>query len=129
MTLAEIKDLCMFQTNNDTDDIEDYEPFIVDYVNDGYDQLVNAWDKTHTPTETYARLEEDEDVPNLPEWTHQYLADWATWLIYRNGNPQKQQRGFAFRDRFLRLVSQLLEEGGRNGAENGRTRKFINIPA
>ena len=38
MTLAEIKDQIMFQTNNDAEDIEDYLPHVVDYINDGYDR-------------------------------------------------------------------------------------------
>ena len=113
MTLAEIKNQCMFQTNNDPEDVGDYLPHLVDYINDGYDRLMNAWSKTHIPAGEYDRLEFDTDEPELPEWTHRALADWATWLIYRNGNPQKQQRGYAFREAFERILSNIADEDDR----------------
>ena len=142
MTLAEIKNQVMFQTNNDTDDLGDFEPYILSYINDGYDRLVNAWAHQHiTPEdEDWPPLEEPEnenddsgvDVPKTPEWTHKYLADWATWLIYRNGNPQKQQRGYAFRESFMTMLSMIADEGGMDGLdENGkriRYKNFYNIP-
>ena len=134
MTLGEIKYHVMFQTNNDADDIGDFEPHIVDYINEGYDLLVDAWAKTHTAfnAEDYPRLGEDTDVPLTPEWTHRYLADWATWLVYRNGNPQKQQRGYAYRESFLGMISRVSDQGGADGLNEDGTQKkyrnFINIP-
>ena len=134
MTLGEIKYQVMFQTNNDDDDIGDFEPHLIDYINDGYDRLVKVWDRAHVKFDAtmYARLDEDEDVPETPEWTHRYLADWATWLVYRNGNPQKQNRGYPFRESFERMLSQVASEGGANGLnEDGTQRKyryFRNIP-
>jgi uncharacterized protein YecA (UPF0149 family) len=132
MTFKEIKDQIMFQTNNDADDIEDYLPHVDDYINDGYDRLVKVWTKSHIQQEDYPRLKEDTDVPKLPEWTHRALCDWATWLVYRNGNPQKQQRGLYFRSAFEEIVSQILSEGGADGLNEDGTNKqyknFINIP-
>ena len=162
MTLDEIKSRVMFQTNNDAEDVGDYMPHLVDYINDGYDRLVNVWAKTHCGTEDWPWLEEEPepdvpdaaddteetesepeetaaesepwtlDVPKTPEWTHKYLADWATWLVYRNGNPQKQQRGYAFRESFERMLAKVADEGGADGLdENGNRilfRKFRNIP-
>lgn len=132
MTLKEIKDQVMFQTNNDAEDIEDYLPHVDDYINDGYDRLVSAWTKNHVPQEDYPRLTEDDDEPNLPEWLHRYLADWATWLVYRNGNPQKQQRGMAYRYAFEEVLAKIADQGGADGLnEDGtqkRYRNFINIP-
>ena len=134
MTLSEIKEQVMFQTNNDSDDLEDYEPYIVEYVNDGYDRLVSVWARQHVTSSNpnYPALAEDTDVPNTPEWTHRYLADWATWLCYRNGNPQKQNRGLAFRSAFESMLSTISGEGGVDGLnEDGtqkRYNKFINIP-
>jgi uncharacterized protein YecA (UPF0149 family) len=132
MTFKEIKDQIMFQTNNDADDIEDYLPHVDDYINDGYDRLVKVWTKSHIPQEDYPRLKEDTDTPKLPEWTHRALCDWATWLVYRNGNPQKQQRGLYFRSAFEEIVSQILSEGGADGLNEDGTNKqyknFINIP-
>ena len=132
MTFQEIKDQIMFQTNNDADDIEDYLPHVDDYVNDGYDRLVRVWTKNHIPQGDYPRLKDATDIPNLPEWTHRALCDWATWLVYRNGNPQKQQRGMAFRSAFEEVLARIRGEGGLEGLNADGTQKrynkFINIP-
>ena len=132
MTLGEIKAQIMFQTNNDEEDIDDYLPHVVDYINDGYDRLMNAWNKNHIPYGEYDRLEIDPDEPQLPEWTHRALCDWATWLIYRNGNPQKQQRGMAYRSAFDEILAKIADEGGENGLNEDGSRKvykyFRNIP-
>jgi hypothetical protein len=132
MTFKEIKDQIMFQTNNDADDIDDYLPHVDDYVNDGYDRLVKVWTKNHIPQGEYPRLKEADDVPNLPEWTHRALCDWATWLVYRNGNPQKQQRGLYFRSAFEEVLAKIAEEGGLAGLNEDGTQiiynKFRNIP-
>jgi hypothetical protein len=132
MTLADIKEQIMFQTNNDADDLEDFEPHINDYVNDGYDRIVTIWDNRHVPSEDYPALLEEEDEPNLPEWMHRYITDWATWLVYRNGNPQKQQRGRAYYESFMWLLSRIADSGGKAGLdENGnpmKYRNFRNIP-
>ena len=131
MTLAEIKNQVMFQTNNDTEDLGDYEPHINDYVNEGYDRLMSVWSKNHVPVAA-ERLELDTDEPELPEWTHRAMVDYATWLIYRNGNPQKQQRGMAYLNRFNEVVAMIADEGGANGINPDGSRKkynkFINIP-
>jgi hypothetical protein len=132
MTLSEIQEQVMFQTNNDADDLGDYTPHIDDYINEGYDRIVIIWDNKHVPCTDYPRLENDSDTPILPEWIHRYIADWATWLIYRNGNPQKQQRGMQFKYHFEQLLSKLASAGGKNGLdENGnpiKYDKFRNIP-
>jgi hypothetical protein len=132
VTVEAIKNEVMFQTNNDTEDVGDYLPSLLNYINDGYDRLVRAWTKSHTPQEDYPRLEADSDEPNLPEWLHRYIADWATWLVYRNGNPSKQTRGLAFKTAFEEIVSTILGEGGANGLNEDGTSKqykhFFNIP-
>lgn len=132
MTFQEIKDQIMFQTNNDADDIEDFLPHVDDYVNDGYDRLVRAWMGQHVPDGGTPRLKEPTDVPRLPEWTHRAICDWATWLVYRNGNPQKQQRGLYFRSAFEEILARIAGEGGANGMNEDGTlkkyNKFRNIP-
>ena len=132
MTLQAIQEQVMFQTNNDADDLGDYTPHIDDYINEGYDRIVVVWDKNHVPSEAYPKLESDDDEPLLPEWLHRYIADWATWLIYRNGNPSKQQRGMAFRQSFEMMLSRIGDAGGKAGFnEDGSmkiVRNFFNIP-
>jgi hypothetical protein len=132
MTLAEIKNQIMFQTNNDEEDIEDYLPHVVDYINDGYDRIMQVWQKDHIPGETYEKLAFDSDEPELPEWLHRYICDWATWLVYRNGNPQKQNRGMAYRYSFEEVLSKIAGSGGAEGLNADgsmkRYKNFINIP-
>ena len=132
MTLLEIKNQIMFQTNNDAEDIDDYLPHVVDYINDGYDRLVAAWVRYHIPASDYPKLLNDTDVPNLPEWTHRALCDWATWLVYRNGNPQKQNRGMAYYQAFYDILSKISDMGGEAGLNPDGSQKqykyFVNIP-
>lgn len=127
MTAGEIKNLVMFQTNNDVDDLGDFMPYLMGYINEGYDLLVYAWAKQHCSSDEDAEhrfLSADVDVPQLPEWTHKAIADWATWLVYRNGNPVKQNRGYQFRSAFEEIVNRIRDEGGKNGV----VQHFINIP-
>lgn len=134
MTLQQIKEQVMFQTNNDAEDLGDFMPALNDYINEAYDRLVNVWATTHISNEntTYHPMTEDLDVPATPAWTHRFLADWATWLVYRNGNPQKQQRGYAFREAFLSMLSMVSDQGGMNGLNEDGTqvkyKNFRNIP-
>lgn len=131
MTLAEIRNQVMFQTNNDAEDVGDYMPHLNDYINEGYDRLVSAWAKDHVPV-VADRLEIDVDEPETPEWTHRALVDYATWLIYRNGNPQKQSRGMAYLNAFNEIIAKIVDEGGASGINEDGSRKkfnkFINIP-
>lgn len=124
MTVQEVKNEVMFQTNNDIEDAEEFLPYLLGYINEGYDLLVYAWAKVHCGDPEYPFLVEDTDTPNLPEWTHRGLCDYATWLVYRNGNPQKQQRGAVFLDNFQTLLVKITSSGGKNGP----VRNFINIP-
>lgn len=125
MTVSEIKNEVMFQTNNDTDDLGDYLPYLMDYINEGYDRLVYAYAQVHLASGTdYVKLALDTDVPAIPAWTHRALADWATWLVYRNGNPQRQNRGYPFRSAFEEVEAQIIAQGG----AHGRVRNFFNIP-
>lgn len=132
MTLQEIREQIMFQTNNDADDLEDYLPHVSDYVNEGYDRLVRVWSGDHVPSSGFPSLKYDEDIPALPSWTHRALVDYATWLVYRNGNPQKQQRGLYFKQAFDEILAKISGDGGLAGLNEDGTRKtfkhFINIP-
>lgn len=140
MNLAEIKAAIMHQTNNDADDLGDFLPFLVDYINEGYDRLVHAFAEQHVSADSdeYTPLKNDKSAPNLPDWLHRYVADWATWLVYRNGNAQKQNRGYAYRNAFLEVEARLrgmtLAEKGFDEssavakAANNKKRYFFNLP-
>lgn len=125
MTLAEIKAEVMFQTNNDVDDLNEFEPYIVYYVNEGYEQLVDAYMDKHVgyADEDVIPLSGANDVPELPDYAHYGLVDYATYLVYRNGNATKQNRGMAFYSAFAELIPKLKYEKNGNRSE----RNFINI--
>lgn len=126
MTVGEIKDLVMFQTNNDADDLGDFLPYLDSYIASGYDQIVYAWAEEHptADSEEWPLLTEDTDEPATPGWTHPYLADWATWMIYRNGNVLKQNRGMQYLSSFREGLSKITLSGGKDG----KVRNFFNIP-
>lgn len=124
MTLDAIKTQVMFQTNNDREDLPDFEPHLTDYINEGYDILVLNYTGEHvaTDSEEYPPLLGLNDEPELPEYAHRALADYATYMVYRNGNAIKQNRGMAYYSAFLQVLSQLkFEKGG------VARREFINI--
>lgn len=104
MTLQSIKEQVMFQTNNDADDLGDFEPHLDDYVNEGYDLLVEAVSGEHIGGEAYPKLTLGTDIPQLPDWMHRALPDYAAWLVYRNGNLVKQNRGRAYLAAFDELL-------------------------
>jgi hypothetical protein len=114
MTLDAIKAQVMYQTNNDRDDLPDFEPHLTDYINEGYDILVMNYTDQHvaSDSEEYPLLKQAMDVPRLPEYTHRGLADYATFCVYRNGNAVKQNRGMAFYSAFLEIVGKLKYERG-----------------
>ena len=110
MTLADIKTQALFQFGNDTDALDDYEfqPHIVDYANEGYDILMWAWKDTHIPDADL--LVDDDDVPSIPEWAHRAIADYTTWMLYRNGNSARQNRGQAYLSNFNQIKIRLQTE-------------------
>lgn len=135
MNLSELKNTVMFQTNNDADDLGDFLPYLTDYLNEGYDKLAYAFSREHVDEDstTYTPLRNDRSSPELPGWCHHAIADWATWLVYRNGNVQKQNRGQQFRYAFEQIESRLrgmsAEEKGLDTATVTRYGKnFINLP-
>lgn len=133
MLFGQMKNLVMHQTNNDIDDLGDFMPYLAEYLNTGYDRLAQAWDGGHAGDEKHPKMQRDTDEPVFPEWAQQAIVDWATWLMYRNGNPSKQSRGYAYRDASERMLMQVR---GMSNAEKGlpvsdsgkANRYFVNIP-
>ena len=123
MTVSEIKNRVMYQTGNDGEDITDHLPWVLEYVNQGYDRMLAAYAKTHVGDEEHPLLAADEDIPKLPDWVHYALADFATWCIYRNGNTQRQQRGMRYLSSFEEALVDLRSDPAGTAALN-----FYNIP-
>lgn len=116
MDLSAIKQQVMFQIGGDTEDVQDFLPYLTRYINDGYDRLTMAAYGQHVGKEQddTPPLTHDRMSPSLPEWTHPAIADYATWLICRNGNAQRQNRGYAFRRAFENVESRLrVSQSGR----------------
>ena len=114
MDLSAIKQQVMFQIGADASDVQDFLPHLTRYINEGYDRLTMAAYGCHVSEESceYPPLMHDRSTPVLPEWTHTTIADFATWLICRNGNTQRQNRGLAFRKAFENVESRLRLYGG-----------------
>lgn len=116
MDLSALRQQVMFQIGSDAEDVQDFLPYLTQYINEGYDRLVMAAYGRHVSNEEddYLPLSHDRSTPNLPDWTHRAIADWATWLICRNGNTQRQNRGYAFRKAFEDVESRVRGvDGGR----------------
>ena len=116
MDLSAIKQQVMFQIGGDAEDVQDFLPCLTRYINDGYDRLTMAAYGQHVGDEQddTPPLSHDRSMPALPEWTHPAIADYATWLICRNGNAQRQNRGYAFRRAFENVESRLrISRSGR----------------
>lgn len=128
MTLSDIKTRIMFQTNNDASDVGDYLPHLVDYINEGYALLLYAWAGVYPAPahDAYPTLDADTDTPVTPEWTHNAIADYGTWLVYRNGNASKQQRGMRYLAAFEDVKARIYAFGGKDAT--GAVRNFKNIP-
>lgn len=128
MTLEEIKSQVMFQVNTDEEDLEDYEPHVSDYINEGYDRLVHGYAGVHVAAGTeYTPLKDLKEEPKLPLYAHRALADYATYMIYRNGNAVKQNRGMAFYGAFSEVESRLMGEQVRANDSASGKHKFRNI--
>lgn len=117
MTFEQMMQRAIFQYNADWDDYEDYAPHVDAYVNDGYDQVLHALTKYHLddlPVFPTLEAEADAEVePKVPQWTHLPICDYATYMLYRNGNPQKQQRGQEFLRNFMKCLSRCEELSAR----------------
>lgn len=122
MTLNDLQVRALFQTNNDFDDLDEFSPAINQYINEGYDELTMAYDKKHLDEEDengdtpYYSLSISSDTVELPEWLHSYIADYATYMLYRNGNAMKQNRGLPFYQRFLQGKQKAEWEGKNKSA-------------
>ena len=116
MDLSAIKQQVMFQIGGDAEDVQDFLPYLTRYINDGYDRLTMVAYGQHVGdgADDTPALSHDRSIPVLPEWTHPAIADYATWLICRNGNAQRQNRGYAFRRAFENVENRLrMAQSGR----------------
>lgn len=123
MNLKELKTTVMHQIGGDEGDLADYQPYLTDYLNDGYDRLMYACQGQHITDDhsSCSPLTNDRSVPDLPQWAHGAIADWAAWLLLRNGGADSQSRGLAFRRSFEQTEKRLR-------SEKCTQNRFRNIP-
>ena len=123
MTLKDLREHVMFQTNNDNDDLGEFQPSLDNYLNEGYDRLVEAYVSGHVGATVsgsvpYPLLSSNSDTPKLPSWAHRAIGDYATYCVYRNGNVYKQQRGERYLQMFYDVLNKLrllnVDENGNN---------------
>ena len=133
MTFESMLQRAIFQYNADWDDYEEYAPHVDAYINDGYDQILYALTDLHLDEDArYKTLNVDEDLetePKIPQWTHLAVCDYATYMLYRNGNVQKQNRGTLFLRNFQEVLSrcELMKSKATVDAETGEI-TFDNRP-
>ncbi len=120
MTLSKIRSRVMFQTNNDIEDLGEYQPHLEAYINEGYDKLLYAYEKSRVGDDDRPALVSGADEPMLPEWLHSAIADYATYMLYRNGNAPKQSRGMLFYQSFNDAVTKAR-------SRDDKPRKIINV--
>ena len=120
MTLTQLRNHALFQSNNDAEDLSEFQPAIDNYINEGYDKLTMAYAKLHLGqqaddgTTPYSKLANTTDAVALPAWCHRAIGDYATYMIYRNGNALKQNRGIPYLQQFESAKRRLAEEGRKN---------------
>lgn len=107
MTLMELKQQVMFQTGTDADDLGDFEPHLTDYLNEGYGRLAKAFTGFQLDEQgsDLTKLRSPKSQPDLPEWMHRAIADYGTWMAYRNGSAARQSRGYVFKRAFEEVES------------------------
>jgi hypothetical protein len=115
----------MAQFGADAEDLREFLPELEGYLNSAYDWVSWYIDKKHVGNreDERPRLSADTDEPDVPQWLHEYMCDYATYLIYRNGNQARQQRGIPFLQRWMDAIEKLRAEALPDGVPN----KFRNL--
>jgi hypothetical protein len=108
----ELKRRAVYQAVGDAEEVEELTPYVDQYINEGYGRMLSMAGLAANS------LIRDEDEPALPEWMHPAIADFATFLLLRNGNPQRQSRGMQFRAAFEETIAKFLRNGGLSGKQN-----------
>ena len=113
MTLEEIKKQALFQTGADQEDQADWEPSLTAFINEGYDRLLYAFCRMHVHDDSmFQPLNHSRAMPELPQWSHAAIADYASWRLCMSGPAARQARGAAFRASFEEAQGRLRRESG-----------------
>ncbi|MDL2220081.1 hypothetical protein LJC55_00210 [Eubacteriales bacterium OttesenSCG-928-N14] len=58
-------------------------------------------------------LVEDDDEPDLTDWAHYALSDYATWRLMSTGSRARQVRGEVFLGQYLTTIARLAAVSSR----------------
>ncbi len=131
MTLEQLRQRALAASGNDLDDLDDLEPQLTQYVNEGYDRLLHLWRGRHVGSGAADAdpLRHAKAVPDLPDWAHPAVADWAAWQLCQSGSGQRRERGLLLRERFEQTRRRLLSEAAQSDAARAaRGGRFIHLP-
>lgn len=117
MDFRALKARAVFQISGDAEEAAELAPYVGQYVNEGVARLATSFGRD-APA-----LESDADTPALPDWCHPAIADFASWMLARNGDANRQARGLHYRAAFEEAVARANREGG----EAGKRTKFVGI--
>lgn len=106
MRLGALRARATIQATGDAEEAAVLEPLLSQYINEGYDRLAEAFGLKECEM-----LQTEEDEPVLPAWAHGAIADYASWMLMRNGNAQRQSRGLQFRAAFEEARARALRAG------------------
>ena len=122
MNLQELKEQVLFQIGTDLEEMDEALPFLLRFLNDGYDRLAMACFGQHVSMDhpSLLPLAHDRAVPAIPVWAHGAIADWASWMLYRSGGASRQSRGYVFKSAFEETEKKLRLEK--------TAQRFTNIP-
>jgi len=108
VTLEELQKQALSQIGGDQEDMGDAEPGLTRYLNEGYDRLLFAMNGMHVSDDgAFLPLRHGRAEPELPQWAHPAIADFASWRLCMGGPLARQARGAAFRQSFEQAESRL----------------------
>ncbi len=120
MNLAAIREQALFQAGYTEDDLPEQLSHLNRYINEAYDLMALALYGCHVEEAgQYPPLSHDKSQPAVPEWAVRSLADYASWMLCRNGSAQRQSSGYLFRRAFDEALSRARQKDGK---------RFTHIP-
>lgn len=114
MNLKQIMLRAMDRAGLDADDLPEYRARLTQAANTAYDALVYAIRGMHVGFEEDENLplHNDNDIADIPEWTHRAICDYCVWDLLRSGGTEHRGRAQSFLSDFREVVSRARITGG-----------------
>ena len=110
----------MAQLQEDVEDLEEYQPMLRQYVNEGYERVMRHAQGLDWQGESLTQ--EDDEPAFHSERLHGILADWATFRILGTGSAARQNRAEFFSARFMQGMSRVDRAGSAQLIHNAYNR-------